>query len=242
MIDQSLEMFEQLFTDDESGVALPAGVIFECIQGEGGVVVAPYRWVQGMRRLTIKYNIPLICDEVQSGFMRTGDHFAFNHSNIIPDVVICSKAAGGSQPLAFIKYHPDLDKWTAGAHTGTFRGNQIAFYTGTQVLKYIRTEFEVSMNVIVLGNHFKYELELLKRKYPTFIDEVRGMGFMLGIQMSDPEIANHIRSTLFQKFNIIIELGGRHSSVVRVLCSLVIQKEQIDYLLNCLDVILLSLL
>ena len=240
MINQSLEMIEQIFTDDESGIAYPAGIILECVQGEGGVVVAPPRWVKGLRAITKKYDVPLIADEVQSGFMRTGHLFAFNMSDIIPDVVICSKAAGGSQPLAFIRYHPDLDKWTAGAHTGTFRGNQIAFCTGKAVLEYLRG-YDVYLNVNVNGNYLKEKLIKIQDKYPHLIHEVRGVGFMLGIQMNSGENAGEIRRQLFEDYKIIIELGGRHGSVVRVLCSLMMEIEPMNYLLQSFENILSKL-
>ena len=241
MIDQSLTMFEQLFTDDESGVAVPACVILECVQGEGGVVVAPFRWVKGIRALCTKYNIPMICDEVQSGFMRTGKMFAFNHSEITPDVLILSKALGGSMPMAMIFYKPELDVWTGGAHSGTFRGNQISFMVGKAVLNFLRTN-DFHLTAKQTGEYVVQELTLIKNKYPSIIKEIRGIGLMLGVQIEHKSItARMIQNDLFNKKNIIIECGGRAGSVLRLLCALDIGRSQIDYFIKSLDDVLESL-
>ena len=242
MIDQSLKMFEQLFTDDESGVCLPAGVILETIQGEGGVGVAPFRWVQGIRRICTEQNIPMICDEVQSGWMRTGKPFAFNWSEIIPDVVICSKAAGGGQPMAFIYYNPKLDVWLSGAHTGTFRGNQLAMVTGKAVLQHLRnSDFET--RVAKTGLYLKNHLLELQVKFPDIIAEVRGIGLFLGIQIGnghkyDGVMAKKIQTLLFQNYKIIIECGGREGSVIRFLTSLEIKEDEIDIVIEAMTAVM----
>ena len=116
----------------------------------------------------------MIVDEVQSGWMRTGKPFAFNWSNIVPDVVVLSKAAGGGQPMAFITYDKKIDLWTSGAHTGTFRGNQLAMVTGKHVLEYMRTS-ELQKKVISNGEYLKDELSKIQVKYPNIISEIRGL-------------------------------------------------------------------
>jgi diaminobutyrate-2-oxoglutarate transaminase len=235
MVEQSLTMFEQLFTDDESGVAVPACVLLECVQGEGGVVVAPFKWVQGIRRLCTKYDIPMICDEVQSGFMRTGKMFAFNHSDITPDVLILSKALGGSMPMAMILYNPKLDVWTGGAHSGTFRGNQISFVVGYNVLKYLRTS-KMDFRVNLMSDFVFNGLNNLCKKYSNIIKEVRGLGLMIGVQIDHSGItARMIQNDLFNKHQIIIECGGRAGSVLRLLCSLEIHQIDIEYFITSLD-------
>ena len=122
---------ETVLSDDESGIAKPAGIIVEAIQGEGGKIPAPDAWLIQLRKITKEQGIPLIIDEVQTGLGRTGKMFAFEHAGIIPDVVVLSKAIGGSLPMAVIVYHKDLDKWGPGTHAGTFRGNQLGMATGS---------------------------------------------------------------------------------------------------------------
>ncbi|MFP3360322.1 aminotransferase class III-fold pyridoxal phosphate-dependent enzyme, partial [Planococcus sp. SIMBA_143] len=91
----------------------------EVVQGEGGAIPAPIEWLQEMRRITSERGIPLIIDEIQTGIGRTGKMFAFEHAGIVPDVIVLSKAIGGSLPLSVVIYDQDLDKWNPGAHIGT---------------------------------------------------------------------------------------------------------------------------
>jgi diaminobutyrate-2-oxoglutarate transaminase len=119
-----------LLDDPKGGIEPPAGMIVEPVQGEGGVIPAPDGWLRELRRITAARGIPLIVDEVQTGVGRTGAFWAVQHSGIVPDVMVVSKAVGGSLPLAAIVYRGDLDVWEPGAHAGTFRGNQLAMAAG----------------------------------------------------------------------------------------------------------------
>ncbi len=114
---------ENLLDDPESGIATPCAFILEVVQGEGGSIPAPVEWIREIRRITRERNIPMIIDEVQTGLGRTGKLFAFEHAGIIPDVLVLSKAIGGSLPLSVVIYNEALDIWNPGAHIGTFRGN-----------------------------------------------------------------------------------------------------------------------
>jgi len=239
-----LESMEKTLLDEESGITKPAAIILEAVQGEGGVVVAPFEWLKGIRRICSEQKIPLIIDEVQAGWLRTGKPFAFNWSEIIPDVVVLSKSAGGSMPMALILYNPELDKWVGGTHTGTFRGNQIAMVTGKKVLSYLR-ENHLELHVNEVGNYFKEKLEKLKEKY-IFIEEVRGLGLMLGLQIGnkckcDGTLARKIQSRLFNEHKMIIECGGRDGSVLRFLTSLLINKDEIDIIIDKLDEVMSKL-
>lgn len=110
----SSRYIENLLDDPESGIVSPAGMIFEVVQGEGGSIPAPVEWLREMRRITQERNIPLIIDEVQTGLGRTGKLFAFEHAGIIPDVLVLSKAIGGSLPLSVVIYNSKLDVWKPG--------------------------------------------------------------------------------------------------------------------------------
>ena len=133
--DAACAYFERMLKDPESGVTLPAAVIIEPIQGEGGVVPAPEKFLQCVRRVTKELGIPMIVDEIQCGIGRSGKFFAFEYADIVPDVILMSKAVGGSQPMSVVVYDKALDKWCAGAHAGTFRGNQLAMAAGTVLLE-----------------------------------------------------------------------------------------------------------
>lgn len=235
----NLHYLENLLNDPEAGVALPAAVIVEAVQGEGGVIPADLEWLQGLRRITEKAGVALIVDEIQSGFGRTGKMFAFEHAGIIPDVVVMSKAIGGSLPLAVMVYRNWLDTWQPGAHAGTFRGNQMAMATGSAVMRYLK-EHRLPEHALAMGERLREHLLILQRDFPQ-LGDVRGRGLMLGVELVDPAGApdaqghppQHARlAPLVQreclKRGLILELGGRHGSVVRFLPPLVITAAQID--------------
>ncbi|MGW2049037.1 diaminobutyrate--2-oxoglutarate transaminase family protein [Streptomyces sp. NPDC001858] len=176
---------ESVLDDPKSGVRQPAGMILEPVQGEGGVIPAPDAWMRRMRQITADRSIPLIADEVQTGVGRTGAFWAVEHSGVTPDVMVLSKAIGGSLPLAVVVYREDLDVWQPGAHAGTFRGNQLAMAAGTATLAYVR-ENRLAERAAVLGARMLDRLRDLARDFPC-IGDVRGRGLMIGFEMVDPE-------------------------------------------------------
>nr|WP_055494427.1 diaminobutyrate--2-oxoglutarate transaminase family protein [Streptomyces sp. TP-A0356] len=176
---------ESVLDDDKSGVPLPAGMILEPVQGEGGVNPAPDAWMRRMREITRNRSIPLIADEVQTGVGRTGRFWAVEHSGVVPDVMVLSKAIGGSLPLAVVVYRDDLDVWQPGAHAGTFRGNQLAMAAGTATLAYVR-ENRLAERAATLGARLLTQLRSLAAEFPC-IGDVRGRGLMIGIELVNPE-------------------------------------------------------
>ncbi len=170
----NLHYLENLLNDPEGGVQLPAAVIVEVVQGEGGVVPADLDWLRGLRRITEQAGVALIVDEIQSGFARTGRMFAFEHAGIVPDVVVLSKAIGGSLPLAVVVYREWLDKWQPGAHAGTFRGNQMAMAAGSAVMRYLK-EHDLAAHAAAMGERLAEHLRILQRDYPQ-LGDIRGRG------------------------------------------------------------------
>ncbi|MGW7275137.1 diaminobutyrate--2-oxoglutarate transaminase family protein [Streptomyces sp. NPDC054864] len=178
---------ESLLDDPKSGVPQPAGMILEPVQGEGGVIPAPDDWLRRMREITAARSIPLIADEVQTGVGRTGTFWAVEHSGVVPDVMVLSKAIGGSLPLAVVIYRDDLDVWQPGAHAGTFRGNQLAMAAGAATLAYVR-ENGLAERAGVLGARMLTQLRSLAAEHPC-IGDVRGRGLMIGVELVDPGAA-----------------------------------------------------
>lgn len=176
---------ESLLDDPKSGVPLPAGMILEPVQGEGGVLPASDAWLRRMRALTEARAIPLIVDEVQTGVGRTGRYWAVEHSGTVPDVMVLSKAIGGSLPLAVVVYREDLDVWPPGAHAGTFRGNQLAMAAGTATLAYVR-ENGLAARAAELGERMLGQLRELEGAYGC-VGEVRGRGLMIGVELVEAE-------------------------------------------------------
>lgn len=242
-VDACCAYFERMLKDPESGVTRPAAVIIEPIQGEGGVIPAPAKFLQTIRRVTLELDIPMICDEIQCGMGRSGRLFAFEHAGIVPDVILASKAIGGSQPMAVVIYDRKLDKWTAGAHAGTFRGNQLAMAAGTVVLQRV-TRKEFLDDVTRKGGYIKDALLRLQKEV-SIIGDVRGMGLMLGVEFVDPtgdrdimghpqpsgEIAARVQHMCFEN-RLVMEKGGRNGSVMRCLCALNVTDEEIDTMIS----------
>ena len=241
--DAACAYFERMLKDPESGVTKPAAVIIEPIQGEGGVIPAPRKFLQTIRRVTKELDIPMIVDEIQCGVGRSGQMFAFEDSGIIPDVILMSKAIGGSQPMSVVIYNKNLDKWTAGAHAGTFRGNQLAMAAGTVVLKRV-SDPEFLAAVREKGVHIHEAMNAL-RKEVSIIGDVRGRGLMMGIEFIDPDgpkdvmghpepsgtIAAEVQKRCFEH-KLIMEKGGRNGSVMRCLCALNVSMEDIDTMIG----------
>lgn len=241
--DAACAYFERMLKDPESGVTPPAAVIIEPIQGEGGVIPAPRKFMQTIRRVTKELGIPMIVDEIQCGIGRSGQMFAFEESGIIPDVILMSKAIGGSQPMSIVVYNKELDKWTAGAHAGTFRGNQLAMAAGTVVLKRVSDPAFLA-SVREKGVYITEALNQLKKEV-SIIGDIRGRGLMIGIEFIDPEgkkdimghpeasgsIAAEVQKRCFEH-KLVMEKGGRNGSVMRCLCALNVSKEDINTMLG----------
>ncbi|WP_427017993.1 diaminobutyrate--2-oxoglutarate transaminase family protein [Pseudarthrobacter sp. P1] len=220
---------EMSLKDDHGGIALPAAVILELVQGEGGVVPATYEFVRKARAVTSELDIPLIVDEVQTGGRRTGTWFAFEQYGIEPDVIVASKALSGiGLPVAIIVYNRRLDTWQPGAHTGTFRGNQLAFAAGAATVAIFQRD-DVLANVRARGSQIEGLLGVLAGN--SWVREVRGRGLMWGVEMADPatgapagELARSIQRTALDK-GLILECGGRNDAVVRMLPPLNVSAE-----------------
>ncbi|MFD1211181.1 aspartate aminotransferase family protein [Arthrobacter sp. GCM10027362] len=212
---------ENTLKDDLSGMAKPAAVILEMVQGEGGVIPATREFVQRIRTVTRELDIPLIVDEVQTGCGRTGTWFAFEHYGIEPDVIVASKALSGiGSPVAIILYNRELDKWAPGAHTGTFRGNQLAFASGAEAVRIVRRD-GILQQVRERGKQIEGLLKPLEEL--PWVHEVRGRGMMWGIELADPvtgrpagTLARQVQEEVLQK-GLILETGGRGGCVVRLL-------------------------
>lgn len=241
--DLSTEYTERLLDDPLGGVTDPAAMIMEIVQGEGGVVPAPDEWVRRMRTITAQRGIPLIVDEVQTGAGRTGAMWAVQHSGIMPDAMVLSKAVGGSLPLAVIVYHRDYDGWTPGAHTGTFRGNTLAMAAGAATLRFVTAQ-RLPQRAAEIGEHLMTRLTDLAAELPV-IGDVRGRGLMIGVELVNPaggpdargalppapELAARVRAACLRR-GLIVELGGRYDSVLRLLPPLIITDEQAEAVLD----------
>jgi diaminobutyrate-2-oxoglutarate transaminase len=160
-------LLEKAVTDPNGGIPLPAAVIMEMVPGERGVDPATLQFAHRVQRLTRQLGIPLIIEEVQTGCGRTGTWFAFERYDIEPDIIVASKALSGiGLPIAIIMYHQDLDVRAPGAHTGTFRGNQLAFAAGAKAVEMVRRD-DLLGNVRARGEQVSRAQEPLSAKPPS---------------------------------------------------------------------------
>ncbi|MDX3645785.1 diaminobutyrate--2-oxoglutarate transaminase family protein [Streptomyces sp. MB09-02B] len=236
---------ESVLDDDEPGAPLPAGMLLEPVQGEGGVLPAPDGWLRRMREITAARSIPLIADEVRTGVGRTGRFWAVEHSGVVPDVMVLSQAIGGSLPLAVVVHRDDLDVWRPGTHAGTFRGNQLAMAAGAATLAHVR-ENGLAARAATLGTRILAQLRPLTEHFAC-VGDVRGRGLMIGIEMVTPDanpgsdetgprppapsLATAVQRECLRR-GLIVDLGGRHAGVVRLLPPLTITDDQTNAVLD----------
>jgi diaminobutyrate-2-oxoglutarate transaminase len=219
----TMDYFRKLLTDNSSGLDLPAAVIVETIQAEGGVNIASTEWLMELAQVCNEFDILLIIDDIQVGNGRTGDFFSFEESGIKPDMVTLSKAIGGGLPMALLLFRQDLDQWKPGEHTGTFRGNNLAFVASYECLHY--------WDNMDLSNAIKYKskimrngIEAIVEKFPELDATVRGRGMIFGLEIPEMGFCSRISERCFEN-SLIIELAGADDQVLKFLPSLVIDEE-----------------
>jgi diaminobutyrate-2-oxoglutarate transaminase len=223
----AVEHARRLFEDPGSGMTPPSAVIVEPVQGEGGVIPAPDGWLRSLSALAAEHGMPLIADEVQTGLGRTGELWGVDHAGVVPDIMVLSKAIGGGLPLAVIVYRAEYDVWEEGAHTGTFRGHQLAMAAGTATMRFV-AENSLAERSRKLGDRLRAEFVEAMAELPA-IGDVRGRGLMIGLDLvadasadvlgarpAAPGLARRVRAEALAR-GLIVELGGRHGAVLRLL-------------------------
>ncbi len=228
------QLVDNALGDPHSGVRTPAAMIVEPIQGEGGTIVPPAGYLAELTRIARKHEVPLIFDEIQTGFGRTGRMFACDHERVAPDAMTLSKGLGGvGYPLSCVAYDQRLDSWEPGAHIGTFRGHQVAMAAGLAAIDFIERT-ELIAHAASLGEIALRVLADAQSALPA-IGEVRGRGLMLGVELVRdrdaaepwPELAAQLR-TLCCRRGLLIEVGGHFANVARFLPPLVITRPLLE--------------
>ncbi len=224
----TLKYFRKFLEDSSSGVDLPAAVIVETIQGEGGINVASAKWLQDLEHICREFDILLIIDDIQVGNGRSGEFFSFEFAGINPDMVTLSKSIGGGLPMAILLLKPHLDQWKPGEHTGTFRGNNLAFVASKVALETYWQNDNISKAVKYKEQILKSALEDIADKYAhEYAISVRGRGLAYGFEVRDDHaMAKEISKYAFDE-GLIVETCGSESQVVKFLPSLLIDEEQL---------------
>ena len=232
----TLDYFESMLVDNGSGIDLPAAVILETVQAEGGVNVASAAWIRRLRDITQRYGIVLIVDDIQVGCGRTGHFFSFEEAGIVPDIVTLSKSLSGyGLPLALVLIKPEMDLWAPGEHNGTFRGHCPAFVTATAALSYWHNT-ALQDAVVHKSGIVQERLAQMLRKQGADAT-VRGRGLIQGVDFADVGLAGRVSQACFER-GLIIETAGIDDQVLKLLPSLTITEEE---LLHGLDIIETSL-
>lgn len=215
----SLDFFEKMLKDSSSGLDLPAAVIVETVQGEGGLNVATNNWLRRLETICKTNDIILIVDDIQAGIGRTGDFFSFEPSGIKPDMVTLSKSLSASGlPMSIVLFNKDLDWWSPGEHNGTFRGNNLAFATATEALKRYWANPGFKDQIKRNASFMKAELDDIAASYQkrdgSKLFKVKGRGLMIGLGCHNPLQAQYIKERCFNN-QLILETCGPDDEVVK---------------------------
>ena len=219
----SSTLLRRMLDDPSSGLPTPAAVIVETVQCEGGVRIASTEWIQKIRDICHQRDILLIVDDIQVGNGRTGKFFSFEEAVIEPDLVCLSKSIGGGLPMSLVLIERSCDVWKPGEHTGTFRGNNLAFVAAEVLLNYWRDD-ELEQQIFEHGRTIRHALEAIAGSYPDQVVDVRGRGMVWGIDLDDGAVANRIVQDLFHR-GLIVETAGAEGNVVKLLPPLTIEPE-----------------
>ena len=226
------ELFLHLVAPDEV-----AAIIVEPIQGEGGYIVPPAKFIERLHEITKKHSILLVADEVQSGMGRTGKMFAIEHFGVEPDIVAMAKGIASGMPLGVATSRADLMQWVPGSHGSTFGGNPVSCAAALATIKLLKER--LMANAVAVGNHFKAGFQEMAARHPI-IGDVRGKGLMIGIELvrdrETKERATEERdAVVVEAFRRgLITLGAGHNSI-RIAPPLVMTRAEADIVLRILD-------
>ncbi len=230
----TVAMLRQLIDDPSSGLDLPAAVIVETVQGEGGVNVARPEWLRALRELCTEHGIVLIVDDIQIGIGRSGQFFSFEDSGIVPDMVTLSKSLSGyGFPMSLLLIKPELDVWKPAMHTGTFRGNSIAFVGAAAAIETYWADPAFEENIARRSRIVADWLDAIVARHPERLS-TRGRGLLRGLVCADPAVAKAASRGAFER-GLVIELAGAHDEVVKLMPALVGDDETLRSGLSILE-------
>ncbi|MEE1808158.1 diaminobutyrate--2-oxoglutarate transaminase [Streptomyces sp. BE133] len=220
------EHLARLLAGPGSGLDLPAAVIVETVQAEGGMNVASTEWLRALAALCRQHEILLIVDDVQVGCGRTGPFFSFEDAGIVPDLICLSKSIGGyGLPLALLLVRPDLDVWPPGAHSGTFRGVNPAFVTATEALRTYWRDDTLEKSTRARGEWVGTALQGIVNAHPGAGLSTRGRGLVHGLVVG-AELADAVSDEAFAQ-GLLVETSGPRDEVVKLLPPLTVSDAEL---------------
>jgi acetylornithine/succinyldiaminopimelate/putrescine aminotransferase len=214
-----------------------AAVLIEPIQGEGGIRVPPDGYLRGLRELCTESGALLVLDEIQTGFGRTGKWFACEHEGVAPDIMTVAKSLGGSMvSISATIFTEELREFLIPnpfIHLSTFGGSDLACVVALKVIEIIEStglvEHAADMGVLLHSG-----LSKLQSEYPEAIVEVRGRGMMAGLKLADDSMGPRLSYNL-SNHGVLAIYSGNEPSVMRIMPALVIEPEEIDFLIEALS-------
>jgi 4-aminobutyrate aminotransferase len=226
------QVFQRLVPPDDV-----AAIVVEPIQGEGGYIVPPKSFFQGLRKVCDQHGILLIADEVQSGMGRTGKWWAIQNFDVEPDIVVSAKGIASGMPFGAIIARKHIMNWSKGSHGNTYGGNPISCAAASATIKVIREGY--LENAAEVGAYTIEKAKRLLSKHPS-IGEVRGIGLMIGIEFvldretKKPagELSEDIVRKAFERGVLFLGCG---KNTIRISPPLMVTKEQVDFALEALD-------
>lgn len=228
----SADLLYKLLSDPSSGVSRPAAIIFEPVQGEGGLNVAGKEWARALQGIAKEFGVVLIADEIQTGCGRIGTFFAFEQLDIVPDMVLLAKSLSGyGLPMAVNLLRPDLDAWEPGEHNGTFRGNNLAFVTATAAIEAYWQDGRFERSIVAKAAYLDRrlcEIAAGRRIEPC------GKGLMRGLRFANADLAEQARNGCFER-RLIMETCGPFGEVLKINPPLNIEQSQLSDAIDCVE-------
>ncbi len=216
-----------------------AAMIIEPVLGEGGYIPSPPAFLEGVREICDRHGILLILDEIQSGFGRSGKFFAFEHYDVMPDILVMAKGLASGMPMSAIAAPLELMKrWKIGTHGGTYGGNPVAAAAASETIRVIIEE-DLLQNTRERGRQLMDGLEEMQERWP-FMADVRGLGLMVGLEIGvagrgpDKDLAGRIQEKCIEKLMLILTCGT-YGNVIRWIPPLVVTEQQISDSLTILE-------
>ena len=214
-----------------------AGIFIEPIQGEGGYILAPAEFLQGLQEICRKHGILLVADEVQSGMGRTGKWWAVDHAGVEPDIICSAKGIASGMPLGAVIARSSVMNWTPGAHASTFGGNPVCIAAALATLRLLEEKYIA--NAALMGEYLLRRMSSWKERF-RYVGDVRGRGLMIGIEVvrdqktreKAPELRNRIVHSAFEKGLLIL---GSGDTTLRISPPLIIDEEQADFAVRTLE-------
>lgn len=242
-VENALASLKNLFKSDIEANRV-AAIIVEPVQGEGGFYAAPKTFMRALRKICDEEGILLICDEVQTGFARTGKLFATEYADIEPDLLVLAKGLAGGFPLSAVVGKKDvMQSPNPGGLGGTYAGNPVSIAAALAVLNVIEDENLIE-RANKIGKRIKQTLKSMQKQNP-FISDVRGMGAMVAMELvnsegePNPELTQSIVANGREQGLLLLPCGV-YGNVIRFLTPLTIKFEQLDRGLEILEQIMVS--